>query len=164
MSTIADNREKELDELGFIPLCHCQDTEFSAFYTAASVQKPAKYDDPTATANARISAMLQYIFCVSRFAHYLKVIGRDKIGSQNSPEDCERFLGDWLRKYTTASDTAGPEERAKYPLREAKVSVRERADSPGCFNCVIHLRPHFQLDQMFMTMKLSTVLAPGRPD
>ncbi|HKM53031.1 MAG TPA: type VI secretion system contractile sheath large subunit, partial [Isosphaeraceae bacterium] len=143
---VADNREKELDELGFIPLCHCQDTEFSAFYTAASVQKPTKYDDPTATANARISAMLQYIFCVSRFAHYLKVIGRDKIGSQHSPEDCERFLGDWLRKYTTASDTAGPEDRAKYPLREAKVTIRERADSPGSYNCVIHLRPHFQLD------------------
>jgi type VI secretion system ImpC/EvpB family protein len=161
---IADNREKEFDELGFIPMCHCHDTEFSAFYTTASVQKPAKYDDPKATANARISAMLQYIFCVSRFAHYLKVIGRDKIGSQYSPEDCERFLSDWIRKYTTASDTAGPEDRAKYPLREAKVTVRERADRPGSYNCVIHLRPHFQLDQMFMTMKLSTVLAPGRPD
>ena len=81
---VTDNREKELDELGFIPLCHCQDTEFSAFYTTASVQKPVKYDDPRATANARISAMLQYILCVSRFAHYVKVIGRDKVGSQFS--------------------------------------------------------------------------------
>jgi len=161
---VTDTREKELDELGFIPLCHCQDTEFSAFYTTASIQKPAKYDDPRATANARISAMLQYILCVSRFAHYVKVIGRDKIGSQSSPEDCERFLSEWLRKYTTSSDTAGPEDRAKYPLREAKVVVRERPDKPGCYNCVIHLRPHFQLDQMFMSMKLTTELAPGRPD
>lgn len=161
---VTDTREKELDELGFIPLCHCQDTEFSAFYTTASVQKPAKYDDPRATANARISAMLQYILCVSRFAHYVKVIARDKIGSQSSPEDCERFLSEWLRKYTTSSDTAGPEDRAKYPLREAKVVVRERPDKPGCYNCVIHLRPHFQLDQMFMSMRLTTELAPGRPD
>jgi len=161
---VTDAREKELDELGFIPLCHCQDTEFSAFYTTASIQKPVKYDDPRATANARISAMLQYILCVSRFAHYVKVIGRDKIGSQSSPEDCERLLSEWLRKYTISSDTAGPEDRAKYPLREAKVVVRERPDKPGCYNCVIHLRPHFQLDQMFMSMKLTTELAPGRPD
>jgi type VI secretion system ImpC/EvpB family protein len=161
---ITDGREKELDELGFIPLCHCQDTEFSAFYTTASVQKPKVYDDPRATVNARLSAMLQYILCVSRFSHYLKVISRDKIGSMASPEDCERYLGEWLRKYTTASDTAGPADRAKYPLREAKVTVRERPDKPGSYHCVIHLRPHFQLDQMFMTMRLTTDLAPGRPD
>jgi type VI secretion system protein ImpD len=161
---ITDAREKELDELGFIPLCHCQDTEFSAFYTTASIQKPAKYDDPRATTNARISAMLQYILCVSRFAHYLKVMARDKIGSQNSPEECERFLGEWLRKYTTSSDSAGPEDKAKYPLREAKVMVRERPDRPGSYHCVIHLRPHFQIDQMFMSMKLTTELAPAKPD
>jgi type VI secretion system ImpC/EvpB family protein len=161
---VTDTREKELDELGFIPLCHCQDTEFSAFYTTASIQKPVKYDDPRATVNARLSAMLQYILSVSRFAHYLKVIARDKIGSQFGPEDCERLLGEWLRKYTISSDTAGPEDRAKYPLREAKVAVRERSDKPGSYNCVIHLRPHFQLDQMFMSMRLATELAPGRPD
>src|SRR5207244_6555104 len=139
-------------------LCHCQDTEFSAFYTTASVQKPKNYDDPKATINARLSAMLQYILCVSRFAHYLKVIGRDKIGSMASPEDCELYLSQWLRKYTTASETAGPEDRAKYPLREAKVVVRERPDKPGSYNCVIHLRPHFQLDQMFISMMLTTYL------
>jgi type VI secretion system ImpC/EvpB family protein len=161
---ITDNREKELDELGFIPLCHCQDTEFSAFYTTASAQKPAVYDDPRATANARISSMLQYILCVSRFAHYLKVMGRDKVGSQYSPEECERQLSEWLRKYTVASDTAGPEERAKYPLRESRVAVRERPDMPGSYTCVIHLRPHFQLDHMFMSMKLTTELSPGRAD
>ena len=158
---VTDTREKELDELGFIPLCHCQDTEFSAFYTTPTAQKPKTYDDPKATVNARLSAMLQYILCVSRFAHYLKVISRDKIGSMASPEDCENFLGQWLRKYTTSSDTAGPEDKAKYPLREAKVVVRERPDKPGSYHCVIHLRPHFQLDQMFMTMKLTTDLAPS---
>jgi type VI secretion system protein ImpD len=161
---VTDPREKELDELGFIPLCHCQDTEFSAFYGNASVQRPAKYDDPKATANARLSAMLQYMLCVSRFAHYLKVMSRDKIGSMANPEDCELFLGHWLRSYTIANDAAGPEVKAKYPLREAKVAVRERPDKPGSYNCVIHLRPHFQLDQMFTTMRLTTELAPGRPD
>ena len=161
---VTDGREKELDDLGFIPLCHCQDTEFSAFYSTSSVQKPLKYDDPKATANARLSAMLQYILCVSRFAHYLKVMARDKIGSNFSPEDCERYLGDWLRNYTTSSDAGGPEDRAKYPLREAKVAVRERPGAPGSYNCVVHLRPHFQLDKMFMSMKLTTELAPGRPE
>jgi type VI secretion system ImpC/EvpB family protein len=161
---VTDTREKELDELGFIPLCHCQDTEFSAFYTTASIQKPAKYDDPRATANARISAMLQYMLCVSRFAHYLKVIARDKIGSQKSPEEVERYLGEWLRKYTTSSDSGGPEDKAKYPLREAKVTVSELPDKPGSYSCVVHLRPHFQIDQMFMSMKLTTELAPARPN
>ncbi len=161
---ITDAREKELDELGFIPLCHCQDTEFSAYYSNASVQKPKKYDDPKATANARLSAMLQYMLCVSRFAHYVKVMSRDKIGSMTSPEICEQALDQWLKSYTTSNDNAGPEIKAKYPLREAKVAVRERPDKPGSYNCVIHLRPHFQLDQMFTTMKLSTELASGKPD
>jgi type VI secretion system ImpC/EvpB family protein len=161
---ITDAREKELDELGFIPLCHCQDTEFSAFYSNGSVQKPKKYDDLKATTNARLSAMLQYMLCVSRFAHYLKVISRDKIGSMGSPEDCEHYLGAWLRNYTTASDTAGPDVKARYPLREAKVTVREHPDKPGSYHCVIHLRPHFQLDQMFTTMKLTTELGSGKPD
>jgi type VI secretion system protein ImpD len=160
---ITDAREKELEELGFIPMCHCQDTEFSAFYSNGSVQKPKKYDDLKATANARLSSMLQYILCVSRFAHYIKVISRDRIGSMTSPEDCEHYLDQWLRTYTTSNVNAGPEVKAKYPLRDAKVTVREHADKPGSYNCVVHLRPHFQLDQMFTTMKLSTELASGKP-
>jgi type VI secretion system protein ImpD len=161
---VSDTREKELDELGFIPLCHCHDTEFSAFYSNASVQKPKVYDNPKATANARLSAMLQYMLCVSRFAHYLKVISRDKIGSMESPEACELYLTQWLRGYTTASDTGGPEVKSKYPLREAKVAVREIPEKPGSYHCVIHLRPHFQLDQMFTTMKLTTELTSGKPE
>jgi type VI secretion system ImpC/EvpB family protein len=161
---VTDAREKELEELGFIPLCHCQESEFSAFYTNGSVQKPKKYDDPKATANARLSAMLQYMFCVSRFAHYLKVISRDRIGSMNSPDDCQIYLSKWLRNYTTASDTAGPEVKAKFPLREAKVAVKEHPGKPGSYSCVIHLRPHFQLDQMYTTMKLTTELASGKAD
>ena len=157
---VTDAAEKELGELGLIPLCHCYDTEYSAFYGNQSIQKPAKYDDPRATANARLSAMLQYTLCVSRFAHYIKVIGREHLGSMTSPDACEEKLRKWLQKYVTGNDSAGPDVKAKYPLREAMVQVRE--GQPGSFSCIIHLRPHFQLDQMYMAVKLVTELAPAR--
>ena len=159
---ITDAREKTLEDLGFIPLCHCQDTEFSAFYGNQSLQKPAKYDDPKATANAKLSAMLQYILCVSRFAHFIKVIARDQIGSMIRPEDVEEKLQAWLMKYTISNDSAGPEVKAKYPLREARVRVRELAGAPGTYHCEIHLKPHFQLDQMQTALKFTTELAPAR--
>jgi type VI secretion system protein ImpC len=161
---ISDRREFELSNLGFLPLLHAKGRDFAVFMGAQSAQKPKQYFDPAANANAELSAKFNYLLCVSRFAHYLKVMARDKVGSNFSPEDCERYLAEWLRGYTTASDSGGPEERAKYPLREAKVMVRERPGAPGSYNCVIHLRPHFQLDQMFMSMRLSTELAPARPD
>src|SRR5260370_42386448 len=107
--------------------------------------------------------MLQYMLCVSRFAHYVKVISRDKIGSMASPDECERLLDHWLRNYTTASENAAPEVKAKYPLREAKVTVRERPEKPGSYNCVIHLLPHFQLDQLFMSTRLPTELTSDTP-
>jgi type VI secretion system ImpC/EvpB family protein len=160
---ITDEQEKGLDDLGFIPLCHCHDTEYSAFYACPSIQKPAVYDEEAATANARISAMLQYMLCVSRFSHYIKVISRDKVGGMTGPEEVEDYLRQWLRNYITANDSGGPEVKAKYPLREAKVQVRERRDQPGTYQCVIHLRPHYQLEQMRTSLRLSTELAPGRP-
>jgi type VI secretion system ImpC/EvpB family protein len=159
---ITDEQEKGLDDLGFIPLCHCHDTEYSAFYACSSIQKPAVHDDETVTANARISAMLHYMLCVSRFSHYIKVISRDKIGAMTGPEEVEDYLRQWLRTYITANDSGGPEVKAKYPLREAKVQVRERRDQPGTYQCVIHLRPHYQLEQMRTSLRLSTELAPGR--
>ncbi len=159
---ITDALEKQFGELGFIPLCHCQDTEFSAFYGNQSIQKPKKYDELPATINARLSAMLQYMLCVSRFAHYLKVISRDKIGALNGAADCEEYLRKWLMKYTTGNDSAGLELKSKYPLREARIELRERPGKPGAYNCVIHLRPHFQLDQLHMAVKLRTELAPAR--
>ena len=159
---ITDSREKTLEDLGFIPLCHCHDTEFSAFYSNQSLQKPAKYDDPKATANAKLSAMLQYILCVSRFAHYVKVMARDQIGSMIRPEDVEEKLQAWLLKYTISNDSAGPEVKAKYPLREARVRVRELSGAPGTYHCEIHLRPHFQLDQIQTALKFTTELAAAR--
>lgn len=156
---VTDAQERELGELGFMPLCHCQDTTRAAFYGNQSVQKPKQYDGLAATINARLSAMLQYILCVSRFAHYLKVIARDKVGSFVGPADCEEYLRRWLLNYTTGNDNADPEMRARYPLREARVQIRERTDRPGTYTCVIQLRPHFQLDQMVTAVKLVTELA-----
>jgi type VI secretion system ImpC/EvpB family protein len=156
---ITDAREKELGELGFMPLCHCQDTGLSAFYGNQSVQKPKLYDELPATINARMSTMLQYMFCVARFAHYIKVITRDKVGSFVTPGDLEDYLRKWLMKYTTSSDTGGPEIKARFPLREAKVQVTERADKPGTYRSVIHLRPHYQLDQMVTSVRLVAELA-----
>jgi type VI secretion system ImpC/EvpB family protein len=155
---ITDAQDKALGELGFLPLCHCQDTELAAFHGNQSVQQPAPYDEPAATVNARLSAMLQYVFCVSRVAHYLKVISRDKIGSFAGPADCEAYLRRWLSRYTNSNEKTSLEMRARYPLREARVEVRERPEKPGHYLCVAHLRPHFQLDQMVSAVKLVTEL------
>lgn len=153
---VTDAQEKELGLLGFMPLCHCQDTELAAFYGNQSVQQPQEYDKASATVNARMSAMLQYILCASRFAHYLKVIARDRIGSFATPGEFQHFLRGWLMNYTTANDKAG----ARYPLREARIDVEELPDKPGTFGCRIFLRPHYQLDQMTSVLKLESTLAP----
>ncbi len=159
---INEYREKELADLGFIPLCSCQDTELSAFFSNQSVQRPSSYDAAAPTANAKLSAMLQYVLCVSRFAHYLKVMGRDKIGSLTEPVECETFLSRWLLNYITSDDSVDMETKARFPLREARVQVREHPGKPGSYQCVMHLRPHFQLDQVVTTVRLATELAPAQ--
>lgn len=161
---LTDRMEPELSELGLIPLCRCRGTDDSAFYATPTLQKPKKYDDPAATANARLSAMLQYLLCVSRFAHYLKVAARDKIGSFVEAEECERYLHDWLQRYVTADADASPETKAQYPLRQADVRVRAHPDKPGSYVCVIHLWPHFQLDELTTSMRLTAELSASRPE
>jgi type VI secretion system protein ImpD len=158
---ITDTQEKALGEFGFMPLCFCKDTSWSAFYGSASVQKPKIYDEVPATVNARLSSMLQYMFCISRFAHYLKVIGRDRIGSFATAVECESYLQRWLHNYTIDADEASPEAKAKAPLREGRVEVREKPGKPGSYYCVMHLRPHFQLDQVVTAVKLVTEITPG---
>lgn len=160
---ITDDQEKAIGDLGLIPLCHCFDTDFCAFYGNQSVQKPAVYDETAPTMSARLSAMLQYMLCVARFAHYLKVISRDKLGAFNGASDLEDYLRKWLMNYTNTNDNAGPEVRAKYPLREAKVQIREQPGKPGSYSCTFHLRPHFQLDQLVASVRLRTELSPSRP-
>lgn len=160
---ITDAQEHGLSELGFLPLCHCAQTDFSAFYSSQSVQVPKRYDEPAATANARISAMLQYILCASRFAHYLKVLVRDKVGTFAEASECEEYLHGWIQRYVTADSDAPPETKARYPLREAKIQVRENPGKPGDYRCVAHLLPHFELDELNTSLKLVTELAPARP-
>ncbi|HEY7311916.1 MAG TPA: type VI secretion system contractile sheath large subunit [Gemmataceae bacterium] len=159
---ITEMQDKELSDQGFLPLCPCPDTELSVFYGSQSLQKPQTYNEQTATVNARLSAMLQYMLCVSRFAHYLKVIARDKTGKFLGPDECEDYLRRWLMSYTNANDNAGPDIKARHPLREAKVQVREVPGRPGRYMCVAHLRPHFQLDQMISTVRLVTRLTTGQ--
>jgi len=151
---ITDRREKELADLGFVPLVHCKGTDYAAYFSVQSCQKPKVYDKEAATANARISAQLPYILAVSRFAHYMKAIMRDKIGSFMSRADCERFLNQWIVQYVTEDDTASPYVKSQHPLREAKVQVAEVAGKPGCYRAVAFLRPHFQLDELTVSMRL----------
>jgi type VI secretion system protein ImpC len=151
---ITDRREKEFADNGFIPLVHCKGTDYAAFFATQSAGKAKKYDTDAANANARLSTQLQYIFAVSRFAHYLKTMVRDKIGSFMSRKDAEMFLNQWIMNYVTEDDTASPAVKAQYPLREARVDVAEIPGKPGCYRAVAFLRPHFQLDELSVSLRL----------
>ncbi|MHB8971788.1 MAG: type VI secretion system contractile sheath large subunit [Pirellulaceae bacterium] len=160
---ITDRREKELNDLGFIPLCHCKGTDFAAFFGAQSTQKPKLYDTDEANANARLSTMLQYLLCTSRFAHYLKAMARDKVGSFMEREDCERWLNRWIGNYVLGNpEDAGQEAKAKSPLREARVVVRDVPGKPGCYEAVAHLRPHYQLDELSVSLRLVAELPQSK--
>ena len=157
---VGERAEKALSDLGFIPLSAVPGSEYLVFYSNASVQKPQQFDSLPANINAKLSAMLQYILCVARFAHYLKVLGREKVSSYQSARLCEQELQSWLHQYTTASDSASDEVRSKYPLHSARIQVREMQGKPGHYYSVIQLQPHFQLDQMVSSIKLVTELTP----
>lgn len=151
---ITDRREFELSNLGFLPLCHYKNTDYAVFFGAQSVQKPKKYDRPDATANAAISARLPYIMASSRFAHFLKVMARDKIGSFMEAKDCENWLNRWIGNYVNGNPDAGPDMKAKYPLREAKVEVKEIPGKPGSYNAVAYLRPWLQMEELTTSMRM----------
>ena len=151
---ITDRREAELSGLGFLPLCHYKNTDYSVFFGAQSAQKPKKYDDPDATANAAISARLPYIMASSRFAHYLKVIARDKIGSFMEVEDCQDFLERWIAQYVSADPKPSAEVKARFPLREAKIEVREIPGAPGSYNAVAWLRPWLQMEELTTSLRM----------
>ena len=151
---ITDRREKELSDLGFIPLVHCKNTDYAAFFAAQSAQKAKKYDSDSANANAVLSAQLQYIFSVSRVAHYLKAMMRDKIGSFASAKNVETFLNRWISQYVLLDDNATQEQKAQFPLREASIQVAEVPGKPGTYRSVAFLRPHFQLDELSISLRL----------
>jgi len=158
---ITDRREKELADQGFIPLVHCKGTDYAAFFSVQSAQKAKIYDLDSANANARLSTQLPYIFAVSRFAHYLKSMMRDKIGSFMSRTDCERFLNQWIVNYVTPDDTASPSVKASHPLRDAKIEVSEVPGKPGVYRAVSFLRPHFMLDELSVSLRLVAELPAG---
>ena len=157
---ITDRREKELADLGFIPLVHCKGTDYAAFFSVQSAQKPKLYDKDSANANARLSAQLPYILAVSRFAHYLKAMMRDKIGSFMSRSQCETFLNQWISQYVLLDDDASAEMKSKYPLREARIDVSEIPGKPGAYRAVSFLKPHFQLDELSVSLRLVADLPP----
>ncbi len=151
---ITDRREKELADQGLVSLVHCKGTDKAAFFSIQSCNKPKLYDSDSATANARISAQLPYMMATCRFAHYLKSMMRDKIGGFMSREDCWRYLNRWIGQYVTQDDKASQATKAKFPLREARIDVEEVKGKPGVYRAVAYLRPHFQLDELNVSLRL----------
>jgi type VI secretion system protein ImpC len=159
---ITDRREKELSDLGFIPLVHCKNTDYAAFFGAQSTQKSAKYDSDAANANAVLSSQLQYMFAVCRIAHYMKAMMRDKVGSFANTLDVERYLHNWLMQYVVDADDASQEMRAQRPLRQAQVEVSEVPGRPGVYRAVAFVRPHFQLDELSVSLRLVAEMPQGK--
>lgn len=156
---ISDRREAELAKNGFMPILHKKNSDFAAFIGAQSLQKPFEYDDPDATANANLSARLPYLFAVCRFAHYLKCIVRDKIGSFKERDDMEKWLNRWIRNYVEANPaTASEDARARRPLAAAEVVVEEVEGNPGYYTSKFFLRPHYQLEGLTVSLRLVSKL------
>lgn len=157
---ITDRREKELADQGFIPLVHCKDTDYAAFFSTQTTNKPKVFDSEVANANARLSSQLQYILAVSRFAHYLKSMMRDKIGSFVTRKQAEDFLNRWISNYVLLDDSAGQQAKASHPLREARIDVSEIPGKPGAYRAVAFLKPHYQLDELTVSLRLVSELPP----
>ena len=151
---ITDRREKELNDLGFVTLVHCKNTDYAAFFGGHTTNKPKLYNTAAANANSRLSAMLPYILNASRFAHYIKVIMRDKIGSFMTKDNVSTYLNTWIVDYVLAKDDAGQDIKAEYPLREARVDVTDIPGKPGSYKAVVFLRPHFQLEELTASIRL----------
>jgi type VI secretion system protein ImpC len=156
---ISDRREAELAKNGFMPLVHRKNSDFAAFIGAQSLQKPDEYDDPDATANANLSARLPYLFACSRFAHYLKCIVRDKIGSFKERDDMQRWLNNWIMNYVDGDPANSSETtKAKKPLAAAEVTVEEIPGNPGYYSSKMFLRPHYQLEGLTVSLRLVSKL------
>jgi len=159
-TAITDRREKELSDLGFIGLCHCKGTDFAAFFGGQTAQKARVYNLDDANANSTLSARLPYVLAASRFAHYIKVIMRDKIGSFLTKSDVELYLNTWIAHYILLNDDAPQNVKARYPLREARIDVFEVPGKPGAYRAVVYLRPHFQMEELTASIRLVATLPP----
>jgi type VI secretion system protein ImpC len=161
-TAITDRREKELSDLGFIALCHCKWTDYAAFFGGQTTQKPKVYNLDDANANSNLSARLPYILAASRFAHYIKVMMRDKIGSFLTKDNISNYLNTWIANYILLNDDAPQSVKAKYPLREARIDVYEVPGKPGSYRSVVYLRPHFQMEELTASIRLvATLPAPA---
>ncbi|HVF99841.1 MAG TPA: type VI secretion system contractile sheath large subunit, partial [Chloroflexia bacterium] len=157
---ITDRREKELSDLGFIALCYRKGTDEATFFGGQTANRPKVYIQDAATANARLSASLPYMLAASRFAHYIKVIMRDKIGSFMTRDNVSALLNSWITQYVLLNDEAGQATKARYPLREARIEVTDDPARPGYYNAVVFLRPHFQLEELTVSLRLVAALPP----
>lgn len=159
---ITDRREAELSNLGFMALCYCKHTDYAAFFSAQTTQLPKVYNEPSANASARLSTRLSYMLNAARFAHYIKILMRDKIGSFMSRQDVSVYLNSWIAQYVLLSDTASESIKASFPLREARVDVFDIEGNPGSYKAVIFLRPFFQLEDIDVSIRLvATLPRPG---
>ncbi len=151
---ITEPREKELSDLGFISLNHYKNSNYAAFFYSPSTKKPEKYDTAEARTNANLSVRLPYILAISRFAHYLKWMVRDKVGKFMTPQNCEDYLNRWIANYVLLSDDASQEANAIRPLREAAIKVKEDTSKPGLYKAVADLKPHYQLGKLTVSLRL----------
>ena len=159
--SITDRREKELNDLGFVAVVHSKGSNFSAFFGGQTVNKPKLYDLDAANANASLSSKLPYLLAASRFAHYMKVMMRDKIGSFQTRAGVEAYLNNWLAQYVLLDADASQEAKAKYPLAEGRADVTEIAGRPGSYNATVFLRPHFQMEELTTSIRLVAELPAG---
>lgn len=151
---ITDRREKELSDLGFIALVHCKNTDYAAFFGGQTANKPKVYNTNEANANSRVSALLPYVLAASRFAHYIKVMMRDKIGSFMTRGNVESYLNTWMANYILLDDDAPQGTKARFPLREGRVDVYDVPGRPGVYRANVFLRPHFQLEELSASIRL----------
>jgi len=151
---ISDRSEAELSTLGLLPLCHYKNTDYAVFFGADSLQKPMQFDTASATENARISARLPYIMATSRFAHYLKIMARDKMGCFLNAQDAQDWLNNWILNYVNGNEQSKHELKAKYPLAEARIQVNELPGKAGCYQATAWLRPWLQMEELSMSMRL----------
>jgi type VI secretion system protein ImpD len=158
---IADDRERELSDMGFIPLCQCYDLPFQAFHSTPSIYKNRDFTDKHVRADERVASSLQHVLCGARFAHYIKVMIRDKIGSYTRAQDCGSMIQRWLDAYTVSQEDADWQMQARFPLRKALVSVSEIPDKPGAYWADIQLQPHYQADSLVSELHLTTELSGG---
>jgi type VI secretion system protein ImpC len=152
--SITDRREKELNDLGFISIVNAKGSDYAAFFGGQTTNKPKVYNKDNANASAELSSRLPYVLAASRFAHYIKVIMRDKVGSFQTRGGVEEYLNNWIADYVLLNDAAPQAMKARFPLSEARIDVTDVAGKPGVYNATVFLKPHFQMEGLTASIRL----------